>query len=62
MSGCTDWRSKGFGPARFEEEVVSMPHIGGVNISDNVELGAGTIVDAGTIEPTRSKTLSKLVR
>lgn len=58
MSGCTIG-AQGFGPARFEEEVVSMPHIGGVNISDNVELGAGTIVDAGTIEPTKIKNFVK---
>ena len=36
------------------------PHEGGVNISDNVEeLGAGTIVDAGTIRPTKIKNFVK---
>ena len=43
MSGCTIG-AQGFGPARFEEEVVSMPHIGGVNISDNVELELGLLL------------------
>lgn len=43
----------GFGFA-FDEDNMAyrMPHIGGVKIGDRVEIGANTVIDSGTLEPT----------
>lgn len=44
----------GFGhiPATEETDIVKIPQIGGVRIGDNVEIGASTTVDRGTISDT----------
>ena len=43
---------QGFGADVTENGVDVMPHIGGVLIGDNCSVGAGTIIDAGTITET----------
>ena len=58
MSGCLIG-AQGFGPIRKDKKIISMPHIGGVRIANNVELGAGSVVDSGTIEPTEIKAFVK---
>jgi UDP-3-O-[3-hydroxymyristoyl] glucosamine N-acyltransferase len=48
--------SDGFGYARNEiGELEKFPHIGGVIIEDDVEIGANTCVDRGTLGNTRIK-------
>jgi UDP-3-O-[3-hydroxymyristoyl] glucosamine N-acyltransferase len=42
----------GFGFARDGAEWVKIPQIGGVRIGDDVEIGANTAIDRGTIEDT----------
>lgn len=42
----------GFGFARTAEGWVKVPQLGGVVIGDDVEIGANTTIDRGTIEPT----------
>ncbi len=43
----------GFGYEREENgELLSFPHIGGVTIEDNVEIGANTCIDQGTLDDT----------
>src|SRR5690606_15108027 len=44
--------SDGFGFARDGAEWVKIPQIGGVRIGDDVEIGANTTIDRGTIEDT----------
>ena len=44
--------AQGFGAMRYGISSENMPHIGGVIINDGCELGAGNVVDAGTIFPT----------
>lgn len=51
----------GFGFEREEDGTpVRLPHIGGVIIGDNVEIGALTTVASGTIEPTLIGTNTKI--
>jgi UDP-3-O-[3-hydroxymyristoyl] glucosamine N-acyltransferase len=42
----------GFGMAMSEEGWVKVPQIGGVNIGDDVEIGANTCIDRGAIDDT----------
>lgn len=42
----------GFGYARDGQRHVKIPQLGGVEIGDDVEIGANACVDAGTLEPT----------
>lgn len=45
--------AKGFGFERDEEGVpIEIPHLGGVIIGDNVEVGSNNTIVAGTINPT----------
>ena len=44
--------SDGFGFAEDEGEWVKVPQLGGVTIGDDVEIGANTTIDRGTIENT----------
>jgi UDP-3-O-[3-hydroxymyristoyl] glucosamine N-acyltransferase len=44
--------SKGFGYVKDTDEYMHFPHLGGVVISDNVEIGANTCVDRGTMGNT----------
>lgn len=44
--------SDGFGFAEDEDRWVKVPQLGGVTIGDDVEIGANTTVDRGTIENT----------
>ena len=44
--------AQGFGAMRYGISSENMPHIGGVIINDGCELGAGNVIDAGTIFPT----------
>jgi UDP-3-O-[3-hydroxymyristoyl] glucosamine N-acyltransferase len=51
----------GFGLARDEQgHNVRIPHIGGVEIGDEVEIGALSSIAAGTIEPTRIADRAKI--
>jgi len=43
---------EGFGYIEEKEEYIHIPHIGGVIIEDNVEIGAGVTIDRGTVEDT----------
>ncbi len=43
----------GFGYAWDGRRHLHMPQLGGVELGDEVEIGSGTCVDAGTIRPTR---------
>jgi UDP-3-O-[3-hydroxymyristoyl] glucosamine N-acyltransferase len=43
----------GFGFTRHEGRHMKIPQVGGVVIGDDVEIGANTCIDAGTMEPTR---------
>ena len=42
----------GFGYVRDGEEILKIPHIGGVEIGNMVEIGAGCTVDCGTMDST----------
>ncbi len=42
----------GFGNARGDDGWVKVPQLGGVNIGDDVEIGANTTIDRGAIEDT----------
>lgn len=44
--------SDGFGFAFHEERYHKIPQMGGVEIHDDVEIGANTTIDAGTLTPT----------
>lgn len=44
--------SKGFGYVKDGDEYMHFPHLGGVEISDNVEIGANTCVDRGAMGNT----------
>lgn len=44
--------SDGFGFAREDSEWIKVPQLGGVIIGDDVEIGANTTVDRGTVEDT----------
>lgn len=44
--------SQGFGPNRFRGVPESLPHVGGVKIESGCEIGAGSVIDSGTIFPT----------
>ena len=50
----------GFGFATHEGVHHKIPHVGGVVVEDDVELGAGTTVDAGSLAPTRIGRGSKI--
>ncbi|MCE9637263.1 MAG: UDP-3-O-(3-hydroxymyristoyl)glucosamine N-acyltransferase, partial [Planctomycetes bacterium] len=43
----------GFGYARVREGYLKVPQVGGVEIGDDVEVGANACVDRGTLVPTR---------
>jgi UDP-3-O-[3-hydroxymyristoyl] glucosamine N-acyltransferase len=43
----------GFGFTPHEGRHLKIPQVGGVVIGDDVEIGANTCIDAGTMEPTR---------
>jgi len=43
----------GFGFTRHEGRHKKIPQIGGVIVGDDVEIGANSCIDAGTMEPTR---------
>src|SRR5690606_28249970 len=43
----------GFGYQTRDGAMERLPHIGGVVIDDDVHIGAGCCIDAGTLEPTR---------
>jgi UDP-3-O-[3-hydroxymyristoyl] glucosamine N-acyltransferase len=43
----------GFGFTRHEGRHKKIPQVGGVVIGDDVEIGANTCIDSGTMEPTR---------
>lgn len=42
----------GFGYLKEENEIINFPHIGGVLIGDNVEIGANTCIDRGALSNT----------
>ncbi|MGC8728681.1 MAG: UDP-3-O-(3-hydroxymyristoyl)glucosamine N-acyltransferase [Elusimicrobiales bacterium] len=44
--------SDGFGYVREKDKHVKIPHIGGVIIGDDVEIGAGVCIERGTIDNT----------
>lgn len=44
--------SDGFGFAREDSEWIKVPQLGGVVIGDDVEIGANTTIDRGTVENT----------
>jgi UDP-3-O-[3-hydroxymyristoyl] glucosamine N-acyltransferase len=44
--------SDGFGFAPDDDGYVKVPHVGGVRLGDDVEVGANTTVDRGTIDDT----------
>ena len=53
--------SNGFGYSRNEEfEFEKFPHVGGVIIEDNVEIGANTCIDRGALGNTVIKTGTKI--
>jgi UDP-3-O-[3-hydroxymyristoyl] glucosamine N-acyltransferase len=43
----------GFGFAREGSRHVKIPQVGGIVVGDDVEIGANTTIDRGTLEPTR---------
>lgn len=44
--------AEGFGYIKVEDEILNFPHIGGVIIQDNVEIGANTCIDRGGLGNT----------
>ena len=50
----------GFGFTRDEGRNRKIPQVGGVVIGDDVEIGANTCIDAGTMEPTRIGSNTKI--
>lgn len=52
--------STGFGMVREAEGWKTIPHIGGVRIGDDVEIGANTTIDRGSIEDTVIENGAKL--
>ena len=52
--------AQGFGPSRFDGIPESLPHVGGVIIESGCEIGAGSVIDSGTIFPTTLKKNVKL--
>lgn len=53
INACTVIGADGFGYARNENNILEkFPHIGGVIIEDNVEIGANTCIDKGTLGDT----------
>ncbi len=52
--------SDGFGFNKEEKEIKKIPQIGGVVIEDNVEIGANTTIDRGTIGDTIIKKGTKI--
>lgn len=44
--------SKGFGYVKYNEKLIHFPHLGGVVISDDVEIGSNTCIDRGTMSNT----------
>lgn len=44
--------SDGFGMAQAGERWIKVPQLGGVRIGDDVEIGAGTTIDRGSVEDT----------
>ena len=43
----------GFGYRQHDGRHVKVPQLGGVEVGDDVEIGAGTMIDRGTFEATR---------
>ena len=58
-SGCVIG-ADGFGYATGASGAVKIHHLGGVVLEDEVEIGANSAVDRGTLEPTRIGARSKL--
>ncbi len=50
----------GFGYARGERGAVKIHHLGGVVLEDDVEVGANTCIDRGTLQDTRVGARSKI--
>jgi UDP-3-O-[3-hydroxymyristoyl] glucosamine N-acyltransferase len=50
----------GFGYRLHEGKHIKTPSFGGVEIGDDVEIGAGTTIDRGTFQPTRVGTGTKI--
>ena len=50
----------GFSHYKDDGQFFSVPHVGGVIIEDNVEIGANTTVDGGCLDPTIIKKGSKI--
>lgn len=50
----------GFGYYKDKEEYKKVPHFGGVNIGKNVEIGANTCIDRGTLDDTIIENGSKI--
>lgn len=51
----------GFGYERNADgSVEKFPHMGGVEIEDDVEIGANTVIDQGTLSPTRIRSGCKI--
>jgi UDP-3-O-[3-hydroxymyristoyl] glucosamine N-acyltransferase len=44
--------AEGFGYMRFDGEILNFPHIGGVTIEENVEIGSNTCIDRGGLGNT----------
>lgn len=42
----------GFGYERIGDQVIKFPHVGGVNIHDNVEIGSNVSIDRGSLSNT----------
>jgi UDP-3-O-[3-hydroxymyristoyl] glucosamine N-acyltransferase len=50
----------GFGYRQHDGRHIKVPQLGGVEIGDDVEIGAGTTIDRGTFEATRIGTGTKI--
>ena len=51
---------QGFGGVRWNKRILMLPHIGGVVIEKNVNIGSNCTIDSGTFEPTIVGAESKL--
>ncbi len=58
-SGCVIG-ADGFGFERKDGEIIKIPQVGGVEISDNVEIGANVCIDRATIGNTEIKEFVKI--
>jgi UDP-3-O-[3-hydroxymyristoyl] glucosamine N-acyltransferase len=50
----------GFGFLPYQDTIVKIPHVGGVQIQDHVEIGANTTIDKGTLSNTVVQNYSKI--